>query len=105
MAALTLRSPRNSGIFYDCEAPSLIIETMKMYPGSVKVQRCGTRVIANMTIINTVEARVFKTSGVEEVLETAMKMHSDDLDDDVRTAFGNLGINNELKDHWTKIKT
>lgn len=101
MAALTLRSPSNAGVFYDCGAPPVIVDVIKSYPKSVKVLKNASWVIRNMSVRNKIESQEFIALGVEDHLTKAIQTHGAALDHDVKSALRDLGLKVELKERWT----
>ncbi|XP_011298333.1 armadillo repeat-containing protein 6 homolog [Fopius arisanus] len=100
ISALTLRSSSNAGVFYDCGAPSIIIDAMKEFPKSLSVLRQGSWAIRNMSVRNKAESREFVAYGVDAVLRNAIKNHPV-LAEDARAALRDLGLKVDLKEQWT----
>lgn len=101
ISALTLRSSLNSGVFYDCGAPNIIIDCMKSYPKSVNVLMHACWTIRNMSVRNKFECREFIAHGVEDVLKRSLELHGSKLESDVKAALRDLGLKVELKERWT----
>lgn len=101
ISALTLRCPLNAGVFYDCGAPLVIIDSMKAYSKSVPVLKQACWAIRNMSVRNKNECREFIAYGVEDVLTTAQKQHGAKIESDVKMALRDLGLKVELKERWT----
>lgn len=101
ISALSLRSPSNAGVFFDCGAPVVIIDAMKAYPESLSVQQQGSWAIRNMSVRNTTEAKEFIELGVESVLSNAVDTHGEILENDIKAALRDLGLKVNLKEIWT----
>lgn len=101
ISALSLRSPSNAGVFFDCGAPLVIIDAMKAYPKSANVQQQGSWAIRNMSIRNAMEAKEFIAHGVEDILKAAVDTHGERLENDVKAALRDLGLKVDLKERWT----
>jgi len=101
ISALTLRSPSNAGVFYDCGAAQVIVDAMKAYPNSVNVLKQAAWAIRNMSVRNKSESKEFLAYGVEELLRNAMRLHGSKLDDNVKAALRDLELKVDLKERWT----
>ncbi|XP_076280558.1 armadillo repeat-containing protein 6 homolog [Lasioglossum baleicum] len=101
ISALTLRCPQNAGVFYDCGAPLVIIDSMKAYSKSVPVLKQAAWAIRNMSVRNKNECQEFIAYGIEDVLTTALKQHGVKIESDVKMALRDLGLKVELKERWT----
>ncbi|XP_024935799.1 armadillo repeat-containing protein 6 homolog [Cephus cinctus] len=100
ISALTLRSPSNAGVFYDCGASTVIIDSIKTYPKSINVLKQACWAIRNMSVRNNMESQEFVQQGVEELLINAMKTHGLELENDVKAALRDLGLKVDLKERW-----
>ncbi|XP_033341425.1 armadillo repeat-containing protein 6 homolog [Megalopta genalis] len=101
ISALTLRCPLNAGVFYDCGAPLVIIDSMKAYSKSVSVLKQASWAIRNMSVRNKNECQEFIAYGIEDVLTGALKQHGAKVESDVKMALRDLGLKVELKERWT----
>ena len=101
ISALSLRSPSNAGVFFDCGAPMVIVDAMKAYPKSTNVLQQGSWAIRNMAVRNTMEAKEFVQHGIEDILRNALATHGEILENDVKAALRDLGLKVELKERWT----
>ncbi|XP_051174994.1 armadillo repeat-containing protein 6 homolog [Leptopilina boulardi] len=101
ISALSLRSPSNAGVFFDCGAPMVIIDAMKAYPKSFNVQQNGSWAIRNMSVRNSMEAKEFIAHGVEDILRASVDTHGEKLENDVKAALRDLGLKVNLKERWT----
>ena len=103
ISALSLKSPSNAGVFYDCGAPFVITETMKQYPDSTNVLKQASWAIRNMSVRNKMESRSFLSNGVESLLTDALKAHSHDTElvADLKAALRDLGLKVDLREQWS----
>ncbi|KAJ8675648.1 hypothetical protein QAD02_011434 [Eretmocerus hayati] len=101
ISALTLKSPSNAGVFYDCGAVSVIIDAIKTYPKSANVIQQASWAIRNMSVRNNQEAREFIAYGIEDLLNDALQFHGENLEDDIKAALRDLGLKVNLKERWT----
>lgn len=101
ISALSLRSPSNAGVFFDCGAPMVIVDTMKAYPKSTSVLQQGSWAIRNMSVRNSMESKEFIVHGIEDILRNAIATHGEILENDVKAALRDLGLRVELKERWT----
>lgn len=101
ISALTLKSPSNAGVFYDCGASAVIVDAMKQYPKSVNVLKQAAWAIRNMSVRNRMESREFVTHGVESLLTDALKAHGPVLEADLKAALRDLGLKVDLKEQWS----
>lgn len=101
ISALSLRSTSNAGVFYDCGAPQVIVDAMKAYSKNVNVLRQACWVIRNMSVRNKSESMEFVAYGIEEVLQSALRLHGPKLENDAKAALRDLGLKVDLKERWT----
>ncbi|XP_014229097.1 armadillo repeat-containing protein 6 homolog [Trichogramma pretiosum] len=100
ISALTLKSPSNAGVFYDCGAVTIIIDAIKSHPKSSGVIQQASWAIRNMSVRNKNESREFVAYGIEELLQNALKTHVH-LESDIKAALRDLGLKVEFKERWT----
>lgn len=100
ISALTLRSPSNAGVFYDCGGPLVIVDTIKTHPNSVNVIRQASWAVRNMSVRNQTESKEFLTHGIEELLLNAIRKHGKSIEEDVKAALRDLGLKVKLKERW-----
>lgn len=100
IAALTLRNPHNSNVFFEAQVPEVIIETMKLHPKEKSIQKSGSWAIRNMVSRSKNQCNHFLELGVEEVLTSALNTFKD-CEYDVKSALRDLGCNVQLKEEWT----
>lgn len=96
-----MKSPSNAGVFYDCGAVSIIVDAIKTYPKSANVIQQASWAIRNMSVRNTHESRAFIAYGIEELLNTAIETHGENLENDIKAALRDLGLKVNLKERWT----
>ncbi|XP_058798631.1 armadillo repeat-containing protein 6 homolog isoform X3 [Phymastichus coffea] len=101
ISALTLRSSSNAGVFYDCGAVSVIIDAIKTYPNSSNVIQQAAWAIRNMSVRNQQESKEFVAFGIEELLNNALKTHGTNLENDIKAALRDLGLQVNLREQWT----
>ncbi|XP_011877895.1 PREDICTED: armadillo repeat-containing protein 6 homolog [Vollenhovia emeryi] len=100
IAALSLRSSSNAGVFYDCGAAQVIVDAMKAYPNNVNVLKQASWAIRNMSVRNKSECKEFLMYDAEEVLRNAVRLHGSKLDDNAKAALRDLGLKVDLKERW-----
>ncbi|XP_046751880.1 armadillo repeat-containing protein 6 homolog [Diprion similis] len=100
ISALTLRSPSNAGVFYDCGAPLVIVDTIKTHPNSMNVIRQASWAVRNMSVRNKTESREFLVHGIEDLFLNAMQKHGERLEEDIKAALRDLGLKVQLKERW-----
>ncbi|XP_046434464.1 armadillo repeat-containing protein 6 homolog [Neodiprion fabricii] len=100
ISALTLRNPSNAGVFYDCGAPLVIVDTIKAHPNNSNVIRKAAWAVRNMSVRNKTESREFLEHGIEDLLQTVMRNHDHILAEDIKAALRDLGVNVPLKERW-----
>lgn len=96
-----MKSPSNAGVFYDCGAVSIIIDSIKAYPNSSNVIQQACWAVRNMSVRNTHESREFVAYGIEGLLNDALKVHAEDMEPDIKAALRDLGLKVNLKEQWT----
>ena len=101
ISALTLKSPSNAGVFYDCGAVPIIVDAIKAYPNSANVIQQAAWAIRNMSVRNNQESREFIAHGIEELLNNAFRTHGENLEADIKAALRDLGLKVNLKEQWT----
>lgn len=100
IAAITLRSPENSKVFFEANAPDIIIEVMKKYPDNMNIQKNGSWAIRNMVSRSRYQTKKFLDLGSEELLKKALKQFKQ-CEFDIKAALRDLGCEVELKEEWT----
>ena len=101
ISALTLKSPSNAGVFYDCGAVPIIIDAIKAHPLSLNVFQQASWAVRNMSVRNKQESREFIAYGIEDLFKNALKIHGEKLESDAKAALRDLGLKVELKEIWT----
>ncbi|KAL0124449.1 hypothetical protein PUN28_006351 [Cardiocondyla obscurior] len=101
IAALSLRSSSNAGVFYDCGAAQVIVDTLKAYPNHINILKQGSWAVRNMSVRNKSESKEFLMYGIEEVLRTAVLVHGFKLEDTAIAALRDLGLKVDLKERWS----
>ncbi|XP_011498450.1 PREDICTED: armadillo repeat-containing protein 6 homolog [Ceratosolen solmsi marchali] len=101
ISALTLKSPSNAGVFYDCGAVSIIIDAIKAYLKCANVIQQASWAVRNMSVRNTYESKEFIAYGIEELFNQALRIHGQNLEDDIKAALRDLGLKVNLKEQWT----
>lgn len=101
ISALTLKSPTNAGMFYDCGAPGVIVDAMKKYSTSKSVIKLAAWTVRNMSVRNKMESRAFISYGIESILNNALKTFGPQLEADLKAALRDLGLKVDLKEQWS----
>lgn len=100
VAAITLRSPDNSKIFFEAGAPNVIIEIMKTYPDNLNIQKNASWAIRNMVSRSRYQSKTFLELGAEALLNKAIKKFPQ-CEYDIKAALRDLDCKVEFKEAWT----
>jgi len=77
------------------------VNTLKGYPNNVNILKKAAWAIRNMSVRNRLESDDFVAYGAEELLRSALRRHGSILDDHVKAALRDLGLQVDLKERWT----
>ncbi|KAG6465526.1 hypothetical protein O3G_MSEX015207 [Manduca sexta] len=101
IAALTLREPTHSRLFFDCGAPEVIADCMKMHPDNAAVQKNGCWAIRNMVARCREQNPKFHELGIEAILNQSYEKFGQDFGFDIKSALRDLECDVKLDEQWT----
>ncbi|CAG9809879.1 unnamed protein product [Chironomus riparius] len=99
ITTLSLRSKDNSTAFFESGIAETILEAMKIHAKSQVVQRNAAWAIRNMVSRSREQCEGWISLGIEDILKTAAVNHPS-LDQDLRYAARDLGLQVKLKEEW-----
>lgn len=100
ISTITLRVKNNSLAFFATNIPELIVDTMRVHPNSIPVQRNGAWSIRNMVARLREYCHTFLSNDAEILLNAAMVKHPSILQD-LKAALRDLNCKVDLKEEWT----
>ncbi|XP_021913499.1 armadillo repeat-containing protein 6 homolog isoform X2 [Zootermopsis nevadensis] len=95
IAALSLRNPVNSKALCAAGAPDVILQGMKIHAEDSSVQKQGSWAVRNLVSHDKTLCQSFMKLGAEDILRTAVKVHSLNCDFDAKAALRDLGCDIE----------
>ncbi|KAG6463655.1 armadillo repeat-containing protein 6 homolog [Manduca sexta] len=101
IAALTLREPTHSRLFFDCGAPEVIADCMKVHPDNAAVQKNGCWAIRNMVARCREQNPKFHELGIEAILNQSYEKFGQDFGFDIKSALRDLECDVKLDEQWT----
>ncbi|CAH0392058.1 unnamed protein product [Bemisia tabaci] len=100
ITALCLRSPQNSQLMCELEAPSVIVQAMKIHSADSKIQKSGCCAVRNVVSRCRELSKHFLELGIEEIINDVMKRFKSELEFDAKSALRDLGCNVVFKEEW-----
>lgn len=104
ITAVTLRQVDNSKQVMDCDGATTITTAMERHMKHRKVQGAAAAAIRNIVSRDDELCQAFIDRGVEELLNTSLSQHGNDIGDTLRSALRDLGLKVELQERWTGEK-
>jgi len=104
VTGLTLRQVENSKQVMECYGADIITTAMERHMQHRRVQGGAAAAIRNIVSRDPGLSQGFIDNGVEELLNTALSQHGEDIGDTLRSALRDLGLKVELQERWTGEK-
>jgi len=101
ISAVCLRMGDNSKQVMESEGATLVTTAMSRHPENRKVQAACAAAVRNIVCRNKVLGQPFIEYQIEDLLNTALKKHGDQVGDTLRSALRDLDLAVELKERWT----
>ncbi|KAG8229405.1 hypothetical protein J437_LFUL000926 [Ladona fulva] len=100
IAALTLRSPTNSGKAHENSIEDVLVQVMKVHSENPEVMRLASLAVRNMVSRNKSLSEHFLKLGVADLLYEAIKKHKVSCEANAKGALRDLNCPVEFREEW-----
>ncbi|GAB1603767.1 armadillo repeat-containing protein 6-like [Argonauta hians] len=103
VGALALRSPSNAEAIMKTEFPRLLVQVMKLYPDSARLQKSACIAVRNVVYHKTAYTDTFLQLDIEQLVNDVLKRHSSVINE-AKAALRDLGCKVELTEQWKGVR-